>query len=93
MADFAAETRTHDGHGRGGDYLASAGSVAGEILQGVLIGADDEREGVLGYKITESVIRVGQPVFVMGNAQRAGETACVGRGGGRSSSAARRRRS
>ena len=78
-ADFIAETRTNEGYGGGRDYLESTGSIAGGILQSVLNAADDDSESVLGYKITESVIRVGQPVFVTGNAKRSGDVASVGK--------------
>ena len=81
-ADIMAETRTNEGYGGGRDYLESTGSVAGDILQSVLDAVDDDSESVLGYKITESMIRVGQPVFVIGTTQRSGETASVGKGGG-----------
>jgi len=65
-----AETRTNEGYGGGRDYLESSGSVAGTSCQSVLDAVDDDSESVLGYKITESMIRVGQPVFVHGTVQR-----------------------
>ncbi|MBC7231272.1 MAG: hypothetical protein H5T74_12885 [Actinobacteria bacterium] len=78
-ADYIAETRTHEGRGRGRDYLESSG-VGGAILESVLSALDDDYEDVLGYRITESLIRVGQPVYVLGTAQRSGEVAAVGKG-------------
>ena len=79
-ADFVAETRTNEGYGHGRDSRKSD-SIAGEILESVLDAVDDD-ESVLGYKITESMIRVGQPVFVIGTTQRSGEVASVGKGDG-----------
>jgi hypothetical protein len=79
-ADFIAETRTLDGPGTGREYLGS--SAAGEILDSVLDAMDDDYESVVGYRITEAMISVGQPVFVLGNVQRSGEGASLGKGDG-----------
>ena len=79
-ADFVAESRTHEGYGSARD--ASAAGVVGSVLEGVLDALDNDYESVRGYRITESVLRVGQPVFVLGNTQRSGEIASVGRGEG-----------
>jgi hypothetical protein len=79
-ADFVAETRTHEGYGSA--YDSSSGSVVGSVVEGVLDALDNDQETVRGYRITESVLRVGQTVFVLGNTQRSGEVVSVGRGEG-----------
>jgi hypothetical protein len=79
-ADFVAETRTHEGYGSA--YDSSSESVVGSVVEGVLDALDNDYETVRGYRITESVLRVGQPVFVLGNTQRSGEVVSVGRGEG-----------
>ncbi len=81
-ADFQAETRTLDGPGTGREYLGSSGGAAGEILDSVLDAMDDDYESIQGYRITEAMIRVGQPVFVLGTVQRSGEYASLGKGDG-----------
>jgi hypothetical protein len=81
-ADFVAETRTHQGYGRGYEEMKSTGSVAGDVLDSVLDVVTGALDDVTGYRYTESVIRVGQPVYVLGNTQRSGEIASVGKGDG-----------
>lgn len=80
-ADFAAETRTQEGYGDGRDYLSSSGLAEG-ILEGILGSLGGRSESVIGYRVTESVISVGQPVYVLGSARRSGETASLGKGDG-----------
>ncbi|RJP26148.1 MAG: hypothetical protein C4536_16325 [Actinobacteria bacterium] len=77
-AEFVAETRTHEGYGS--PYDSSSGGVLGSVVQGVLDAFDNET--VRGYRITESVLRVGQPVYVLGTTQRSGEIASIGEGDG-----------
>ena len=79
-ADFVAETRTHEGYGS--PYDSSEASVIGSVLDGVLDAFDSDYESVRGYRVTESVLRVGQPVFVLGSTQRSGEIASIGKGEG-----------
>ncbi len=79
-AEFVAETRTHEGYG--GAYDDRSRSVIGSVLEGVLDAMDNDYEAVKGYRITESVVRVGQPVFVLGSTQRSGEVASIGKGEG-----------
>ncbi|MCL6646227.1 MAG: E3 ubiquitin ligase family protein, partial [Dehalococcoidia bacterium] len=78
---YVAETRTHEGHGHSRDYL-QASSATGALLESILGALDDDYDEVLGYRITESLIRVGQPVYVLGTAQRSGEVAALGKGDG-----------
>ena len=75
-----AENRTHEGYGS--PYDSSSGSVAGSVLEGVIDVLDDDYETVRGYRITESVLRVDQPVFVLGNTRRSGEISAVAKGEG-----------
>ncbi|MEW6554506.1 MAG: GIDE domain-containing protein [Actinomycetota bacterium] len=80
-ADIVAETRTVDGPGTGREYMEESGVVGG-ILDSVLDAMDDDYESVQGYRITEAMIRVGQPVFVHGTVKLSGEFASLGRGDG-----------
>ncbi len=77
-ADFVAETRTHEGYGS--PYDSSSGSVIETVVDGVLDAFDNE--SVRGYRITESVLRVGQPIFVHGSTRRSGEISSIARGEG-----------
>lgn len=80
-AEFVAETRTQEGYGDGRDYLRSSG-LAGGILDGILASLGGNLESVTGYRITESMLRVGQPAYVLGTARRSGDFASLGKGDG-----------
>ena len=81
-AGFVAETRTHEGYGSPYDRSSSTGSVVGDIVDSVLDSLGDEDEDIRGYRISESTISVGQPVYVLGTVSRAGDVASIGRGEG-----------
>jgi len=80
-AEFVAETRTQEGRGDGRDYLRSSGLAEG-ILDGILASLGGNLESVIGYRITESLLRLGQPVYVLGTARRSGDIASLGKGDG-----------
>jgi hypothetical protein len=81
-AEFVAETKMHEGYGRPHETDRSTGGVVGDIIGGVLDSLDGDYENISGYRITESVIPVGQPVYVLGTTTQGASGAAIGRGEG-----------
>jgi hypothetical protein len=82
-ADFVAESNTSEGYGRPHERERSTGSMIGDVVGGVLDSLDGEYEDVRGYRETEELIKVGQPVYVLGTASCSSDgTASVGKGEG-----------
>lgn len=82
-ADFVLESQSHIGYGRPHDDRASTGSVIGDVVGGVLDSLDGRYDRVSGYRVTEEVLRVGQPAYVLGIASRSADgTASLGKGEG-----------